>query len=423
MRRMLLWLLIASGFPLAGCNGLQKKHDNPVMAAAPRRVAPEEPADDEDSPIQNVSAKQTKEDEGSEITPVAVSAKKNPWDGWKDDTTIFNSQVAATVNGAPILNGDILDRHADDLIRMREKMQKAADDPNMRAQYPVGPADYERFRIMMIQQQIVVYIQKKLLVERLKSGMKAEQLKAMEGHIDEQFDRETEKLKMDLKVANRTELELELNKKGTTLKNVKDNFALDRLAGEAVMIKSEKPKPIERPDMLAYYQSHPDKFLVTAKVKWQQIQISVAPNVNEKVARAKLEQAIAELKKGTPFETVAAKYSDGPTAKDGGQWDWMEKGNLQDTELEQKLFSMPLNELSPIHECKDPKRNEHSFCVVKVTARQNDGRQPFKDVQKEIRTLLENEQTMNGRSKLFKELFKSAVIETQYTLPSFNQDE
>jgi parvulin-like peptidyl-prolyl isomerase len=411
MRPAMSLLVFALCCCFAGCNALQKKHDSPVMAAAPVRV-PEEPTEDTKFAGQSEDTKPQKEFDGSDLKQVSATLRKNPWDDWEDDTTIFNSQVAATVNGAPVLNGDILDRYGGYLLSIREQMQKAAADPKYKGEIP-GPDQYEKLRYAVIQREIAVYIQRKVLVERLKSGMKPEQLKLMESHIDDQFAKEIERLKHELKVNNKTELEIELNKKGTTLKNVRDNFALERLAGECVALKSEKPLPIERSDLLAYYNSHPDEFGLTAKVRWQQIQISISPALDKKAARKKMDLAVAELKKGVPFDTVAKKYSDGPTAKNGGEWDWMEEGNLADVSLEKKLFSMPVNVLSDIHE------NAISLHVVKVTERQEAGRKKFKEVQQEIHKILETEQNKNRQKKLFKELFSQAVIETQYEIPRF----
>ena len=425
MRRAQLWLLIVSSLELAGCNAIQKKHENPVMVAAPRRVDRVEP-DENSSKYANLeeTAKKPKEDgkpkedDGSDITQVRATLNKNPWKNWEDDTTIFNSQVAATVNGAPILNGDVLDRYAGYLISIREQMQKIATDPKLgQPGQPVpSPADYEKFRYELIQRDIDAHIQKRLLVERMKGSLKPDQMKQMQGHIDQLFEKEIDRLKRDLNVSNKTELELELNKKGTTLQNVKDNFSLDRLSVEFFVAKSEKPDPIERPDLVEFYQSHPDKFGVAAKVKWQQIQISVTPELSKLAAKKKLEEAIAELNRGVRFEKVAIKYSDGPTAKEGGGWDWMEAGNLADVKLEQKLFSMPLNKLSEIHETPD------SICVVRILDRQAEGRQPFEEVQEEIRATLVEEQNKNRPKKLLKELYSQAVIESQYSLRQYNPD-
>jgi parvulin-like peptidyl-prolyl isomerase len=416
MRRVPLLLLIVLCADLAGCNGIQKKHDNPVMVQAPRRVdrlqSDETEAKYADNSDENSNAKEV---DGSDITLVRSTLETNPWKNWNDDTTIFNSQVAATVNGAPILNGDVLDRYAGYLISVRDQMQELAKDPKkLQPGQPLPtPESFVKFRQMLIQRDIATHIQKKLLVERMKGSLKPDQMKQMNSHIDQLFEKETERLKKDLNVTNKTELELELNKKGTTLQNVKDNFALERLSVEFLVAKSEKPDPIERPDLVAYYQSNTDKFSVEAKVKWQQLQVSITPETNKSAARAKLDQALAELNHGVSFDKVAKKYSDGPTAKEGGAWDWMEAGNLADEKLEKKLFTMSLNQLSETHEGRD------ALSVVRVIDRKEAGRQPFKEVQEEIRSIMTEEQNKNRPKKLLKELFTQAVIETQYSLPQF----
>ena len=391
------------------------------MVAAPRRVEQMETSDEE---IQLASSKKSssksmKEDDGSDVKQVRATLNKNLWKEWSDDTTIFNSQVAATVNGAPILNGDVLDRYAGYLISIREAMQKMAENPKMLppGQAVPNPEDYERVRETLIQRDIGSHVQKKLLVERMKSNLKPEQMKQMNEHIDQLFETEYSKLKRDLEATNKTELELKLRKKGTTLQNVRDNFALERLSMEYIVAKSDRADPIERPDLVAYYQSHKDEFAIPTKVRWQQIQVIVTPETSKVAARKKLEQAIAELEKGMAFEAVAKKYSDGPTAKEGGVWDWMEAGNLADAKLEKQLFSIPLKQLSEIHESPD------SVSVVQVTARQPAGFKPFEDVQDAIYKTLDSEQNKKRPKRLFKELFSQAVIETAYSLPQFVPEE
>ena len=56
---------------------------------------------------------------------------------------------------------------------------------------------------------------------------------------------------------------------------------------------------------------------------------------------------------------------------------------------------------------------------MRVFERQEAGRKPFKEVQAEIRGIMEQEQNQLRVKKLFKELFSEAVIESVYELPSF----
>ena len=394
------------------------------MVEAPRRIAPDKRDESEtqvaDSVGSSKKSKMSDGDDGTEISQVKATSKKDPWDGYEDDTAIFNSQVAATVNGAPILNGDILDRWGRELKKVRESMVKVCSDPKLQepGQPLPTPRDFEQMRHAIIQRNIASHIHKKLLVERLKGSLKQEQMKQMQAHVDQAFEKEIDRLKKELEVSNRTELELELNKTGTTLQNIKDNFALEKLSTEYIVAKSDKPDPIERPDLIAYYQSNTDKFRFEAEVKWQQIQVTISDELDAKEARAKLEKAIAELRRGVPFEKVAKKYSDGLSAKEGGLRDWMEAGNLADEKLELKLFEMPINEISEIHE------GASSLSVVKVIDRHTAGRKPFQEVQDEIRQTLTEQQWQNRPKKLLKELYSQAEIDTHYSYqaPQFAPD-
>ena len=387
-RWVMVGILTAFGPP--GCNALQKKHDNPVMIEAPRRthVAPEQGTQVADQTDKPGEVKLTK------FNPA------NPWEGWEDDTAIFNSQVAATVNGAPILNGDVLDKFSPFLIGLREKLQQERKPPEM----------YVENRDMLVRQLLMQHIERRVLIESMRCSMKPEQIKMMNAHFDAAFETEVEKLKRELKVSTRTELELELNKRGTTLQNVKDGFTTDQMATAFYHHKLGKPDFIDRPALLEYYQAHQDEYAIPKKVEWEQIQISY----REETAKGKTEAsermkvALAELSSGTPFDAVARKYSDGPTAKEGGQWEPMEVGTLADQKLEKVLFEIPIGKLSSIHD------GTTALQVVRVHSRTEAGRVPLGDVQDEIRKKLEMEQVKERSKDLIKKLREDAVIETRF---------
>lgn len=428
MRRAFLLLAVVFAAQLTGCDTLQKKHESPVMVAAPRRLEKVEPDESElkyaSKDEKKKKTDETATDDTADIEQTSATGRKkrstkNPWEGWQDDTTIFNSQVAATVNGAPVLNGEVLDAWTLQLLNVRTTMQKIAGDPKLQqpGQRIPTPDDYVKYREQAIQMSIEVFIQKRMLVERLKSGLKPDQVKMMNSHIDEQFEKEIGNLKQQLKVSNKTELELALREKGTSLQNVKDNFALERLAMECIAIKSEKADPIERPDLVAYYKANEEKFRIPARVRWQQIQVSIAPPGNDakkREARDKIELALDQLQSGVSFDEVARKYSDGPTAKKGGDWGWLEADTLADTNLEKLLFSMRAGKISKIHE------GPSSYSVVKVLEKQEAGHKPFEDLQDEIRSILQKEQDQKRLEKFKQEIFATAVVETKYQLKSFN---
>lgn len=394
---MLVGLLILSS---SGCKQFQKKHDHPVLIDAPKRVVGLAQNEDE------VKVAAGPDGADSDVKQTGAKSTGNlTWDDWEDDTAIYNSKIAATVNGAPILNGDVLDRYSGYLISMRDTMREKK----------IPPSEYDKVREMFVQRDLQSHIQRRLLVETMKSSLKPDQIKMLNDHLDAIFEKEVEKLKRELKVSTRTELELELNKKGTTLQNVKDSFATERMAMEYVAMKMEKAEHIDRMDLLEYYQSHLDDYAVAANVTWEQVQVSIGPSMSKSQARERVQEALKELSKGTSFEAVAKKYSDGPTAKDGGLREAMEVASLKDTKLEKMLFDMPIGKLSGIYE------GAEEFQIVRVKSRAAAGRQQFGDVQEEIRQKMEMDQNKKRPEKLFKKLFAEAVIETKYDMQAASE--
>jgi parvulin-like peptidyl-prolyl isomerase len=382
MRRLVLPLTLL--LPLAGCQALTKKHDNPVMLPPPRRVSMD------DSKTEQRFAEASKEGASSDVE--LTSSQTIEAD---DDTQVFNAKVIAKVNGAPIFAGDVLDRYGDYLKTAREKLP---------------PEEYKKLREAIIQRDLRGNIERRLLVERMRSSLKPDQAKQFESHIDKLFETEVAKLKGELKAYTRTELELALEERDSSLSAVREAFATNRMAMEYLASKIERPPAPTRPDLVAYYQEHLDDYALPARVKWQQIQVSWDGRTSKKSAREKIAKAQKELQGGTPFETVAKNLSDGPTSSDGGVWDWTGHGSLAESKLETLLFEQPVGKISDIWE------GQSSFQIVKVVDRQNESRKPFADVQDEIAEAIANERQKNLPQQFVKKLFDEAVIETSYKM-------
>ncbi|MDP1796110.1 MAG: peptidylprolyl isomerase [Planctomycetaceae bacterium] len=368
---------------LAGCQALTKKHDNPVMQAPPRRVSMD------DSQVEQRLAEATKEGTTSAVQLASDTTESG------DDTLVFNASVIATVNGAPIFAGDVLDRYGDYLRIARTKLP---------------PEDYAKLREAIIQRDLRGNIERRLLVERMRSGLKPDQAKQFEQHIDKLFETEVAKLKGELKALSRTELELALAQRDSSLSAVREAFATNRMAMEYLASKVERPPAPTRPELVEYYQAHLDDYAVPARVKWQQIVSSWDGRTTRAEARAKITQAQQELQRGVAFEAVAKKFSDGPTAAEGGHWDWTQTGSLAESKLEAMLFAEPVGKVSDVWEGKT------GYHLIRVIDRQTEGRQPFAEVQDAISEKLQIEAQKNLPQNFVKKLFDEAVIETQYKL-------
>lgn len=90
-------------------------------------------------------------------------------------------------------------------------------------------------------------------------------------------------------------------------------------------------------------------------------------------AEAKANDLLKQIRDGGSFEDIAKKYSDGPSAADGGALGSFRRGQLA-KELEDKTFSMKAGEVT------DVIRTRQGYAILKVDEHQEAGIPPLKDV-------------------------------------------
>lgn len=125
----------------------------------------------------------------------------------------------------------------------------------------------------------------------------------------------------------------------------KVNVILDRVAA-----RSPKVNEVE---IGIYYHSHPEKFRRPEQRIARHILISINPDYPENTrdeARRRLEDVAQTLKrKPHKFADLALKYSECPTAMNGGELGTIVAGKLY-PELDQALFALKVNEISDVVE-------------------------------------------------------------------------
>ena len=98
-------------------------------------------------------------------------------------------------------------------------------------------------------------------------------------------------------------------------------------------------------------------------------------------AEAKAKDLLKQLRGGAAFEDIAKKYSDGPSAAEGGELGVFERGKLA-KELEDKTFTLKAGEIT------DVIRVKQGYAILKVEEHQKAGVPPFSDVLPRIQDAL-----------------------------------
>ena len=98
-------------------------------------------------------------------------------------------------------------------------------------------------------------------------------------------------------------------------------------------------------------------------------------------AEAKANDLLKQIRAGTSFEDVAKKYSDGPSASQGGDLGAFKRGTLA-KELEDKTFAMKSGDVT------DVIRTKQGYVILKVTAHTMAGIPALKDVEPRLQDAL-----------------------------------
>lgn len=307
-------------------------------------------------------------------------------------TKVIEGEVAAMVNGVPILSDDIIrTTHAEKHLAQNQKL--------------MPPDVFREFRRRFIEKYLDHQIDQELLLHELKKKHKEEQIASMYKQIEHVFEKEflPGEIK-NAKVNTRGELDLLLQQQGSSIEALRANFRNRELARHVLGSKTQVREGFDRPDVLKYYKEHLDEFTVPGKVKWDQIQIRFSKRSDRAAAQKKAEDIMARLKSGEEFGKVARECSNGANASKGGRWGWTTQGSLADKEIDEALFQREVGEIGP------PIEAAKSISIIRVVDRQDSRVQTFEEVQEDIKIRLKDSLQQKRISEYQSELRKNATI-------------
>jgi peptidyl-prolyl cis-trans isomerase SurA len=136
-----------------------------------------------------------------------------------------------------------------------------------------------------------------------------------------------------------------------------------------------------------YYNQHRQEYEGKESVRMKQLLLKFPPEA-DKTVKMKLKSNALRLReliiKGESFDELAAQYSQGPAAAQGGDVGFIEKGTII-PEVEAVAFSLPVEQVSDVIE------SSLGFHIIKVIDKKGAGLKPIAVVREEIKAKLEDE--------------------------------
>ncbi|PIQ82176.1 MAG: hypothetical protein COV76_05005 [Candidatus Omnitrophica bacterium CG11_big_fil_rev_8_21_14_0_20_64_10] len=194
-----------------------------------------------------------------------------------------------------------------------------------------------------------------------------------------------------------------LAQQGMTLDDLRsrlrDQLTIDKLIGRQVRSRVS----VSPSEITAIYEQHRDQFVVPQAIEVSTILIRSKDTLDQFRAKALAEDLRNRILQGEDFAELARRFSDGPSAPQGGRAGLVEKGKVV-PEIEEVLFSLQAGEISPVI------KTETGYHIFRADSIRPSRQAPLEEVQGIIRNRLYREKTAQRLQSWIQELKADAYI-------------
>jgi peptidyl-prolyl cis-trans isomerase SurA len=231
-------------------------------------------------------------------------------------------------------------------------------------------------------QKMVEEGQRDALRGLIDTSLLTQRAKDLDISVETELIRELDQLRIDNKLETMEDLEKAVVAEGQDYEELKNNMrnqllvheVIDREVGERIT------GSIDRGQLQKYYEEHKDEFKTSEDgVRIREILLSTEgkPETEWPAIKAKAESYRDRITKGEDFGDMAKHFSNGSSAKDGGELGLFERGKLS-KKIEDEVFKLNRNEMTPVMQASN------GFLIIQVEERYEAGIQPFDKVETEV---------------------------------------
>src|SRR3954464_13471887 len=203
---------------------------------------------------------------------------------------------------------------------------------------------------------------------------------------DAEVVKRLDQIRQDMKLNSMEELEQAAAAQGTNFEDFKQGIRNSIITQQVISREVGSHVSIPPDEIQKFYELNKKEFEGPEQVQIAELLISPAKDdkgnpkedqASLDAAKAKAESVLKEIKGGMKFSEAATKYSDGPTAQQGGDLGLFKRGTLS-KDLEELTFNMKPGENSDVIHTKQ------GFVILKVIQHQTAGIPPEKEVEPQI---------------------------------------
>ena len=240
--------------------------------------------------------------------------------------------------------------------------------------------------------------------------------KELDINVDTDLIKRLDEMRKQMGLETMEDLEKAAQSQGTTLEDFKLNMKNGMITQKVIGSEVGRHLSIGKDEIQKYYDEHKDQFEQTEQVRLHELLVStqkMGPDGKTPVdpddatiqgAEAKAKDLLDQIRKGASFEDIAKKNSDGPTAAQGGDLGYFQRGQLS-KDLEDKTFAMKAGDVS------DAVRTKQGFVLLKVSEHTPAGIVTMKEAEPKIQDTLYYQKLQPALRTFLTKLREEAYIE------------
>ena len=224
-----------------------------------------------------------------------------------------------------------------------------------------------------------------------------------------------DEIRKQMNLDSMEELEKAAQSQGVSFEDFKQNIRNGIITQKVIGQEVGSHLQVSKDEEQKFYDSHKDEMQQPETIRLSEILVSTEkggeknaggdPNPEQlAAAEAKAKDLLDQIHKGTKFEDVAKKSSDGPTAANGGDLGEFKRGTLS-RELEDKTFAMKPGDVSEVI------RTKQGFVILQVTAHTAAGIPPLKEIEPKVQEAVYMDKLQPALRAYLTKLREDAFIE------------
>jgi len=282
----------------------------------------------------------------------------------------------------------------------------------------VTRTDYEREQQQLkdeAQQQdpanaakVVAQGQKDVLRGLIDRELLLEKGKDLDISADTELIKRLDEMRKQMKLDTMEDLEKAATAQGVSFEDFKQNMRTEIITQQVIQREVGSRINISKDDEHAFYEQHKSELARPEEVKLSEILVSTEQAGDDPAkiaaAQAKADDLLKQIKAGANFEEIAKKESQGPSAAQGGDLGFFERGKLA-KQLEDLTFGMKKDDVS------DVIRTKQGFVILKVTEHQNAGIPSFAEIEPRLQEAVYMQRLQPALREYLKKLREQAFID------------